>query len=58
MEQERYADDIVHAYGFEGEGSLAGSVGCCSDQGNQDNLDFLNTLGPKFQTLAQACTKK
>ncbi|XP_062338484.1 desmocollin 2-like protein [Osmerus eperlanus] len=58
MEEERYADDILHAYGFEGVGSQAGSVGCCSDQGNQDNLDFLNTLGPKFQTLAEACTKK
>ncbi|XP_029931188.1 desmocollin-2-like [Myripristis murdjan] len=54
----RYADDILHSYGFEGEGSAAGSVGCCSDQGNQDNLDFLNTLDPKFKTLADICSKR
>ncbi|XP_046884094.1 desmocollin-3-like [Hypomesus transpacificus] len=58
MKEECYADDILHTYVFEGLGSQAGSVGCCSDQGNQDNLDFLNTLGPKFQTLAEACAKK
>ncbi|XP_028832658.1 desmocollin-2-like [Denticeps clupeoides] len=52
------ADDIIHSYRYEGEGSLAGSVGCCSDQDLQDNLDFLNTLGPKFRTLAEVCTKK
>ncbi|XP_071382834.1 desmocollin 2-like protein [Centroberyx affinis] len=53
----RYADDILHSYGFEGVGSTAGSVGCCSDQDNSDDLDFLNTLGPKFKTLAEVCTK-
>ncbi|XP_030017235.1 desmocollin 2-like protein [Sphaeramia orbicularis] len=53
----RYADDVIHTYGFEGVGSTAGSVGCCSDFGD-DNLDFLNTLGPKFKTLADICTKK
>ncbi|XP_044076580.1 desmocollin 2 like [Siniperca chuatsi] len=53
----RYADDIIHSYGFEGAGSAAGSVGCCSDIGDNDNLDFLNTLGPKFKTLADTCTK-
>ncbi|KAK6310773.1 hypothetical protein J4Q44_G00188280 [Coregonus suidteri] len=52
-EEGRYADDIIHAYGFEGVGSPAGSVGCCSDQGNQEDLDFLNRLGPKFNTLAK-----
>ncbi|XP_057714380.1 desmocollin 2-like protein [Corythoichthys intestinalis] len=52
-EDGRYADDIIHQYGFEGVGSAAGSVGCCSDDGgNNDNLDFLNTLGPKFKNLA------
>ncbi|XP_069013535.1 desmocollin 2-like protein [Embiotoca jacksoni] len=56
-ENGRYADDIIHSYGFEGEGSAAGSVGCCSDNGDSDNLDFLNTLGPKFKTLADVCTK-
>lgn len=56
-EDGRYADDIIHSYGFEGVGSAAGSVGCCSDVGDNDNLDFLNTLGPKFKTLAGVCTK-
>ncbi|KAM7400568.1 hypothetical protein PAMA_004989 [Pampus argenteus] len=55
-EDGRYADDIIHSYGFEGVGSAAGSVGCCSDIG-EENLDFLNTLGPKFKTLAGICTK-
>uniref|UniRef100_A0AAQ6ALA3 Cadherin domain-containing protein n=1 Tax=Amphiprion ocellaris TaxID=80972 RepID=A0AAQ6ALA3_AMPOC len=53
----RYADDIIHSYGYEGAGSAAGSVGCCSDNGETDNLDFLNTLGPKFKTLADVCRK-
>ncbi|XP_026169973.1 desmocollin 2-like protein [Mastacembelus armatus] len=57
-EDGRYADDIIHTYGFEGRGSAAGSVGCCSDYGDKDNLDFINTLGPKFKTLADICTKK
>ncbi|KAM9349583.1 desmocollin 2-like protein [Symphorus nematophorus] len=56
-EDGRYADDITHAYGFEGVGSAAGSIGCCSDFGDKDDLDFLNTLGPKFKTLADVCTK-
>ncbi|KAK2822450.1 hypothetical protein Q5P01_022515 [Channa striata] len=56
-EDERYADDIIHSYKFEGRGSAAGSVGCCSDYGENDNLEFLNTLGPKFRTLADVCKK-
>ncbi|XP_058506688.1 desmocollin 2-like protein isoform X1 [Solea solea] len=56
-EDGRYADDIVHSYGYEGAGSAAGSVGCCSDFGDSDNLDFLNTLGPKFKTLAGVSKK-
>uniref|UniRef100_A0A3P8QQZ5 Cadherin domain-containing protein n=1 Tax=Astatotilapia calliptera TaxID=8154 RepID=A0A3P8QQZ5_ASTCA len=57
VEDGRYADDIIHSYGFEGRGSVAGSVGCCSDNNDNDNLDFLNTLGPKFKTLAEVCRK-
>ncbi|XP_019963162.2 desmocollin 2-like protein isoform X1 [Paralichthys olivaceus] len=56
-EDGRYADDIAHSYGFEGVGSAAGSVGCCSDFDDSDNLDFLNALGPKFKTLADVCKK-
>ncbi|KAL2097294.1 hypothetical protein ACEWY4_006501 [Coilia grayii] len=57
-EEARYADDILHTYNFEGEGSVAGSVGCCSDQSQYGNLDFLNTLGPKFKPLADVWNKK
>ncbi|XP_068604477.1 desmocollin 2-like protein [Brachionichthys hirsutus] len=56
-EDERYADDIIHGYKFEGVGSAAGSIGCCSNHGDSDNLDFLNTLGPKFKTLGEVCKK-
>ncbi|XP_067273214.1 desmocollin 2-like protein isoform X2 [Pseudorasbora parva] len=54
-EEGRYADDLLKTYGNEGAGSLAGSVGCCSILGEQDSLDFLNTLGPKFRPLADVC---
>ena len=52
------AEDILHPYGFEGVGSLAGSVGCCSDIDHKEDLTFLDTLEPKFKTLAAICTKK
>lgn len=55
---ERYADDLIHAYGYEGAGSVAGSIGCCSDFDGRENLEFMNTLGPKFKTLASVCTKR
>ncbi|MBN3313338.1 DSC2 protein, partial [Atractosteus spatula] len=57
-QDDRYADDIIHSYQFEGRGSVAGSVGCCSDQAVDEGYDFLNTLGPKFRTLAEVCAKK
>ncbi|KAG7265085.1 hypothetical protein CRUP_026150 [Coryphaenoides rupestris] len=47
--------DAPHMYRYEGEGSAAGSVGCCSDMGDSDSLDFLDSLGPKFKTLANIC---
>lgn len=56
-EDERFAEDTSHDYRFEGAGSAAGSVGCCSNFGNDDDLGFLNTLGPKFKTLADVCKK-
>ncbi|KAM4728062.1 desmocollin 2-like protein [Anableps anableps] len=55
---DRYADDLIHSYGYEGAGSISGSVGCCSEHGDRGNLDFLNTLGPKFKNLAEVCTKR
>lgn len=42
-------------YDYEGNESLAGSVGCCSLLDNEDDLAFLNDLGPKFKTLAEIC---
>ncbi|XP_032381194.1 uncharacterized protein LOC116695185 isoform X2 [Etheostoma spectabile] len=42
-------------YSFEGQGSSAGSVGCCSLL-ESDNEDFLDNLGFKFRTLAEICS--
>ncbi|KAM6918216.1 LOW QUALITY PROTEIN: desmoglein-2-like protein [Xenentodon cancila] len=42
-------------YNYEGQVSPAGSVGCCSLLENDDDLTFLNDLGPKFKTLAEIC---
>ncbi|XP_034736447.1 uncharacterized protein LOC117949952 isoform X2 [Etheostoma cragini] len=42
-------------YSFEGQGSSAGSVGCCSLL-ESDNEDFLDNLGFKFKTLAEICS--
>lgn len=54
----RFAEDILRPYGYEGVGSPAGSVGCCSILGEQESLDFLDSLGPKFKTLAEVCESK
>ncbi|XP_053738388.1 desmoglein-2-like protein [Synchiropus splendidus] len=53
--QQTQLTDNLEIFDYEGEGSLAGSVGCCSLLDPDDNLDFLNDLGPKFKTLAQIC---
>ncbi|KAM4841072.1 desmocollin-3 [Thomomys bottae] len=52
------SQDYVLTYNYEGRGSPAGSVGCCSEKQEEDGLDFLNNLEPKFLTLAEACTKR
>ncbi len=39
-------------YDYEGKGSPVGSVGCCSILEDNNDLEFLNNLGPKFTTLA------
>ncbi|XP_012512019.1 PREDICTED: desmocollin-3-like [Propithecus coquereli] len=52
------SQDYVLTYNYEGRGSSAGSVGCCSEKQEEDGLDFLNNLEPKFMTLVEACTKK
>lgn len=47
--------NAVLVYDYEGQESPAGSVGCCSLLENDDDLAFLNDLGPKFKTLAEIC---
>ncbi|KAM3866217.1 desmoglein-2-like protein [Diretmus argenteus] len=47
--------DALLVYTYEGQESPAGSVGCCSLLDNEDDLEFLNDLGPKFKTLAEIC---
>lgn len=52
------AKDDPMVYDYEGKGSPVGSVGCCSILEDQNDLEFLNDLGPKFTTLAQICGAK
>src|SRR4029434_2027959 len=47
--------DNLLVYEYEGRGSPANSVGCCSLLESEDDLQFLNDLGSKFATLAQIC---
>ncbi|XP_042353188.1 desmoglein-2-like [Plectropomus leopardus] len=47
--------DGLLVYDYEGQESLAGSVGCCSLLENDNDLAFLDDLGPKFKTLAEIC---
>lgn len=48
--------DGVLQYEFESQGSCAGSLGCCSLLESDNDLQFLNDLGPKFKTLAEVCS--
>ncbi|KAM7410638.1 hypothetical protein PAMA_001871 [Pampus argenteus] len=48
--------DSLLIYDIEGQDSPAGSVGCCSLLESDNDLQFLNDLGPKFKTLAEICT--
>ncbi|KAM5305039.1 desmocollin-2-like isoform 1-T1 [Glossophaga mutica] len=54
----KHAQDYILTYNYEGKGSAAGSVGCCSEQQEEDGLEFLDHLEPKFRTLAEACVKR
>lgn len=45
-------------YDFEGQESPVGSVGCCSLLEADNDLQFLDDLGPKFKTLAEVCGGK
>lgn len=48
-------DEELKKYDYEGEGSVAGSVESCSYNESNDDLEFLNNLGLKFNTLAEVC---
>ncbi|XP_058495080.1 desmoglein-2.1-like [Solea solea] len=47
--------DGLLQFNYEGQGSCAGSVGCCSLLEPDNDLQFLNDLEPKFKTLADIC---
>ncbi|XP_017278000.1 desmoglein-2 [Kryptolebias marmoratus] len=53
--QQYQENEHIQAYGYEGQESLAGSVGCCSILETDTDLAFLDDLGPKFLTLAEIC---
>ncbi|NP_001300789.1 desmocollin-1 isoform X1 [Canis lupus baileyi] len=57
-EEHKHSEDYVRSYNYEGKGSVAGSVGCCSDRQEEEGLEFLDHLEPKFRTLAKTCAKK
>ncbi|XP_031424603.1 cadherin-5 [Clupea harengus] len=47
--------DTLHIYGYEGPGSLAGSLSSLGSSSSGDSMDydFLNDWGPRFRTLAE-----
>ncbi|XP_003127928.1 desmocollin-1 isoform X1 [Sus scrofa] len=57
-EEHKHSEDYVRSYNYEGKGSVAGSVGCCSDRQEEEGLEFLDHLEPKFRMLAKTCVKK
>ena len=50
--------DSLLVYDYEGQASPAGSIGCCSLLEADNDLHFLDNLGPKFKTLAEVCGGK
>lgn len=55
VSQQSQQKDAFLVYDYEGQESLAGSVGCCSLLEQDDDLSFLDDLGPKFKKLAEIC---
>lgn len=55
---QKHGEDYVLTYTYEGRGSTAGSIGCCSERQEEDGLEFLDHLEPKFRTLAETCIKR
>lgn len=56
--EDGFAKNNILEYQNEGNGSLAGSVEAISMLEDDNDLAFLNDLGPKFNTLAQVCGGK
>ncbi|KAM3929179.1 desmoglein-1-like [Leptodactylus fuscus] len=54
-DESRPANDCLLIYDNEGIGSPVGSVGCCSFIADDLDDTYLDTLGPKFKTLAEIC---
>lgn len=50
--------DCLLVYVYEGQGSPAGSIGGTSLLDFNNDLQFLDDLGPKFKTLAEVCGSK
>jgi len=53
--QQSLQQDVLQAFAYEGQESPTGSVGCCSLLDDDNDLEFLDDLGPKFKTLAEIC---
>ncbi|XP_036623969.1 desmoglein-1 [Trichosurus vulpecula] len=51
-DESRPSNDCLLIYDIEGVGSSAGSIGCCSFIGEDEDDSYLDTLGPKFKKLA------
>uniref|UniRef100_A0A8C2D560 Cadherin domain-containing protein n=1 Tax=Cyprinus carpio TaxID=7962 RepID=A0A8C2D560_CYPCA len=49
------SSDGLKQYDYESEGSVIGSIESCSFTESNDDLEFLNNLGSKFNTLAEVC---
>ncbi len=54
--EKQAARDCLLEYHYEGQGSSAGSLGCCSLLESDNDLQFLSELGSKFKTLAEICS--
>ncbi|XP_072460575.1 desmoglein-1 [Notamacropus eugenii] len=51
-DESRPSNDCLLIYDIEGVGSSAGSIGCCSFIGEDEDDSYLDALGPKFKKLA------
>ncbi|XP_016051471.1 PREDICTED: desmoglein-4 [Miniopterus natalensis] len=51
----RPANDCLLIYDHEGVGSPVGSIGCCSWIVDDLDENYMETLDPKFRTLAEIC---